>query len=547
MRLVALAGGLFLVATATLAQSSRPKIAIKTFENPAEYSRSTIGDGLTEILTTELQNTGKFNVLERTHVDELTKEMDFGTSGYAKGNSFAQKGNLLGAQYILTGKVTNFSYVENAGTRQKVNLFGPNTLETVYQQRADVRVDFRLIDVSTGETVISEAGLGRTTNTSRVSEMATWTRCITSGTITAEESSSQIGRATTEAVKDIVRKLNELSATVRERGAASARDASLNSLANAQGQLVADEGGGLWVVGGIGIANGLRKGDHLTLMRENVVKDSTGKVVYRKSAPIGAMEVTDVSEADHAEARYLANSESASVKPQAHDIITVDMKYAGALRGGAHDSTTGIGVVSAVPAGELDEILKRADGYVSDRFWSQALDEYGKAAALNSQDARVLQGQATTHYMMEDFIEGDDSANKLLQTGGQFSLNIAHYHAMGLCKGQMVIQKGKLIFRSGSQDGFELSATDLEAVEVRNLPKSFMVNEAVPDWPVLEIVVRDAKGHSKKYEMLPYEYSKQQNPRGKNFASAFPMDDSDLHEVQKFERSVVTLIQQYIR
>jgi curli biogenesis system outer membrane secretion channel CsgG len=82
---------LFVLGAAAIAQESRPTIALKTFTNPANFSRSTIGNGLTEILTTELDNTGKFNVLERGNVDEITKEMDFANSDYAKNSSFAQK------------------------------------------------------------------------------------------------------------------------------------------------------------------------------------------------------------------------------------------------------------------------------------------------------------------------------------------------------------------------------------------------------------------------------------------------------------------------
>jgi hypothetical protein len=47
--------------------------------------------------------------------------------------------------------------------------------------------------------------------------------------------------------------------------------------------------------------------------------------------------------------------------------------------------------------------------------------------------------------------------------------------------------------------------------------------------------------------MLPYMYSKQQSLSGKNFASAFPMDDTDILEVQKFEQSMVSLVQKYVK
>jgi curli biogenesis system outer membrane secretion channel CsgG len=215
------------VCTAAIAQDSRPKVAIKTFANPANFSRSTIGDGLTDMLTTEIENTGKFNVLERAQIDDLTKEIDFGSSGYGNKQTFAQKGNLLGAQYLLMGKVTNFSYTESGQQRYKVNLLGPNTYVIDYTKQADVRVDFRLVDVATGESVISQSGIGHATGKSEVSEMATWHGIITTGAFNGEGSSSLIGRATSDAINDIVRKLSSLSEVVQKRGAAAAINASL--------------------------------------------------------------------------------------------------------------------------------------------------------------------------------------------------------------------------------------------------------------------------------------------------------------------------------
>ncbi len=542
-----------LIATAG-AQETRPRVAIKTFENPANFSQSTIGDGLTDILTTELQNTGKFTVLERANVDELTKEMNFGNTEYAKSPSFAQKGNMLGAQYLLMGKVTNFSYAEHLGKEQKINLLGPNTIETIYLQQADVRVDFRLIDVSTGETVISQPGEAHKTDKSRVSEMDTWYRCTTSGSITAETSSSLIGRATIEAVKDIVRKLNTLSATVRERSAGGTLNASVQNLETARGQIVAEEGGGLWIIGGIGSANGLQKGDRLTLSHESVVKDKAGKVVYRKPISVGMMEVTDVSQPDHAEAKLLPSLNGVPANPQTNDVVSVDTGYARNLRGGtrsvmssAATSAPSVGGTVAGPNPQMEQLLKRADSYTGDKFWAQALDEYQRAAAINASDPRVIQGQAMSHYMMGDFIEGDESADKLLQRGSPFTVPVAHYHSMSLCTGQLTIQRGRLAFVSDKSDGFDVGAAGLAAVEVRKLSKPMMANEKAPDWPVLEIVWRDSGGHEKKYQMLPYTYSKQQSLTGRNFASAFPMDDSDVRMVQKLEQSMATMIQGYVK
>ena len=539
-----------LVLVSLSAAQERPKVAIKTFTNPANFSQSTIGNGLTDILTTELQNTGKFTILERGNVDELTKEMDFANTEYAKGSTFAKKGNILGAQYLLMGKVTNFSYAEHAGTEQKINLFGPNTVVTVYMQQADVRVDFRLIDVSTGETVISQAGEAHKANKSHVSEMETWYRCTTSGSLTAEASSSLIGRATTEAVKDIVRKLNTLSETIRQRGAGAALNASLDNLGSAKGQILAEEGGGLWIVGGIGSGNGLQKGDRLKLMHENLIKDKSGKVIYRKSVDVGSAEVTDVSQADHAEVRFVS---SGGATPQVNDAVSVDIDYAKTLRGGGNQPAAS-GAASSAPVAastgsnaQFEQLIKRANSYMSDKLWAQALDEYNQAGATNPSDPRVLQGQTATHYMMGDFIEGDDTAEKLLATGSALKLPVAHYHSMGICTGQLSIQRGKLAYVSDKGDGFDIAPGNLAGVEVRRMPKPMMANEKAPDWLVLEIRWRDSGGHEKKYQMLPYMYSKQQSLSGKNFASAFPMDDSDLQQMQKLEQSMLALMQKYVR
>lgn len=546
---------LIVLCAAAFAQENRPKVAIKTFRNPSNYSRSTIGDGLTDMLTTELENTGKFDVLERSQVDELTKEIDFGSSGYGDKDTFAKKGNLLGAQYLLMGEVTNFSYTEQRGTpRNKVNLFGPNTIVIEYQRQADVRVDFRLVDVTTGETIISQAGEGHVTDTSEVSELGIW-RTIISGSGTFESSSSQIGKATTDAVKNIVQKLNSLSDIVSERGKEQNAHATRDRLSSAKGQVAAEEGGGLWILGGIGSANGLRVGDHLQLVHENVIKDKAGNVVYRKPVDIGSMEVTDVSQPDHAEARFIPNTTGgAAATPRVDDVVTVDLDYAEKLRGGgpspATGGTSGGGVngSSDASSAQLEGTIKRADGYVRDQFWSQALDEYKQAAAINPNEPRVLQGEALSHYMLGDFIEGDDLTEKLLQGGGSFSFPIAHYHAMGTCTGELVIQRSKLTFSGGKGDGFDVTPQGLAGVEVRKISKGMMANEKIPDLPIIDIRWRDSGGHEKDYQMLPYMYSKQQQLlSGKNFASAFPMGDSDVQEMQKFEESMAALINKYVK
>jgi hypothetical protein len=298
----------------------------------------------------------------------------------------------------------------------------------------------------------------------------------------------------------------------------------------------------------------LQKGDRLALAHENVVKDAKGNVVYRKSANIGWMEVTDVSQPDHAEVRFTPAAPGGA-QPQVNDVVTVDMEHARALRSGEAPAAPGGAGAGAAPGGhpsaasatQLEDILKRAASYMTDRFWSQALDEYTRAAAINAGEPRVLQGQALAHYMLGDFVEGDAAAEKLLASGAPFAFPIAHFHLMATCTGTLTVQHGKLAFSGGKGDGFEVGPEGLGAVEVRKVTKGFMTNEVVPDWPVLNVRWRGPNGKENKYQMLPYMYSKQQSLSGKNFASAFPMDDSDVQQMQKFEQSVLALIQKYVK
>ncbi len=536
------------------AQDKRPMIAVKTFENPANQSQSTIGNALTDILITEIKSTGKFRVLERANVDELMKEMQFGNSDFAKSSTFAQKGQLLGAQYFLMGKVSNITFTERFEDKQVINLFGPNTVKRIYQQQADARVDFSLVDVATGESIISQAGESQMKNTSEISENPIWIGWQRTGRGTMEFTSTLFGKATVAAVKDIVRKLNALSTTINDVASESLLIKESERLTQAQGQVLGDEGGGLWILS-VGSSSGLRKGDHLKLTRDNIVKDQSGKEIYRKSIEIGSMEITDVSQATASEARLIAANGGTAVGPKAGDIVRIDVDYARSLRGGSAPAAGASSPIVAMPTvgssagggdARLETLIKRAESLQRDKFWSQALDVCKQASALSPGDARVLECEASAHYMMKDFVEGDESAEKLLQSGVSFSVPMAHYHSMSICSGNLTIQKGKLTFK-GTKDGFEASASDLQGIQVHLLSKPKMIaNEKAPDWGVLEILIRDGK-HEEKFQLLPFGYGSHPNASGRNWATRYALEDNEAADAQKFEESLATLIKKFVK
>ena len=121
---------------------------------PAEFARA-----LTEALTTSLAATGKFVVLERLALQQVQQEQDLGASGRVNVETAADKGKLMGAQMLITGDITAFSYGRSSIGGKLTNIVkGLNA--GVERVSASVSIDLRLIDAVTGEVVASIKGDG---------------------------------------------------------------------------------------------------------------------------------------------------------------------------------------------------------------------------------------------------------------------------------------------------------------------------------------------------------------------------------------------------
>ena len=121
---------------------------------PAEFARA-----LTEALTTSLAATGKFIVLERAALQQVQQEQDLGASGRVNTETAADKGKIIGAQMIVTGDITAFTYNRSAVGGQLTNIV--KGLDAgVERVSASVSIDLRLVDAVTGEVIASIKGDG---------------------------------------------------------------------------------------------------------------------------------------------------------------------------------------------------------------------------------------------------------------------------------------------------------------------------------------------------------------------------------------------------
>jgi curli biogenesis system outer membrane secretion channel CsgG len=132
------------------------RIAVTAFENKVKtpwWGPSwKIGDGLAEMLTSELSKSGQFIVVERQALGDIVKEQELGQSGLIRGETAARTGQVLGAQIVVRGAVTEFEeQASGGGAGIRFGGFGAEGKV----QNAHVALDIRLIDTSTGQVIAS--------------------------------------------------------------------------------------------------------------------------------------------------------------------------------------------------------------------------------------------------------------------------------------------------------------------------------------------------------------------------------------------------------
>ena len=132
-------------------QGARSAISVGKFDNRSAYMRGLFSDGVDRlgnqaktILIAHLQQTGHFNVLDRTSMAELRQEAAL--SGQAQA--------VKAARYVVTGDVTEFGRKE-VGDQQLFGLLGRGK-----QQIAYAKVALNVVDIHTSEVVFSAIGSG---------------------------------------------------------------------------------------------------------------------------------------------------------------------------------------------------------------------------------------------------------------------------------------------------------------------------------------------------------------------------------------------------
>jgi len=292
------------------AQSGKPVMAVKTFENPPNYYNSTVGTGLTDMFITELVKTGQYNIIERAQVGQLLDEVDFGKSGYVEQQSAVRKGHIKGVQYYFLAKVTNFGASDKSvgGGGFVKGIFGG----TKYKEKeAHVRIDYRIIDATSGETIDADYGEAKYSKKGISFGGGSWGDGAGALDLSSNEfRESMVGQATIMAMNNIIEKMDHSFLGKHSSRAeqladqeATAQQEALEALRKIPGQVLAVVSRDLVIIN-LGSANGLREGDRLVLIKNKDITNSDGQVVYTEEMEAGTLIVFEV-QSDRSKAKIL--------------------------------------------------------------------------------------------------------------------------------------------------------------------------------------------------------------------------------------------------
>jgi len=274
-----------------------------------------LGEGLAEMLITELTKLNKFQVLESTALGNLKDEIKLGDEGYVAKDEKVEKGGFAGADFMFRGKVTRFG-----AKSQGVNLDGfvPGSLGGLglKKSKSDVRIDWRIVDaynrkvISSGQAVGEESGVGFNIGVGINGHGGGI------GFENKEFMNSALGKATVKAISAIMTEVSRVSPPVSGRKMAkdtvvkkeqAAVDAAAAALKKTAGKVLAVPAKGVLIVS-LGSQQGFKNGDKLRLYEAVETKDDKGEVVFTEEKLIGEITLESV-QAERSKAAYSGAAE----------------------------------------------------------------------------------------------------------------------------------------------------------------------------------------------------------------------------------------------
>jgi curli biogenesis system outer membrane secretion channel CsgG len=294
-RLISLSLIVFLFGCMSLFGQAKKRVALLDFEFGTVQKwwsgNWDIGKGIADMIVTDLVKDGTYSVIERKRLDTILAEQNFSNSDRANPTSAAKIGKVLGINGMVVGSITQFGTEDKSlnvgGIAGKFGGWGAGKVGTK-EGKASVAIDARIIDVNTGEIVVTATGKGVSKRSGLLlGGGGGGGGGFGAGGVDMGSSNFQdtiLGEATRAAVTDLVSQL------IGQAGKIEATQISISGL-------VADVSGGEIIVN-VGKAAGVTVGMKLSVesISREIKDPATGNVLRKVTAPVGEVEVTQVDE-----------------------------------------------------------------------------------------------------------------------------------------------------------------------------------------------------------------------------------------------------------
>jgi len=234
-----------------------------------------VGSGMSAMLSTALQESDRFIVVERSALSHILNEQQMAANRVSTGTIAPQPGAIIPAQYLVVGSVTEFGTNDNGSG---VSVGGVGLLSgalSLSSTKGSVAIDLRVVDMRTSGQVAAFTVKKEISSTS-IGFSGGYKNISLGGN---QFWSTPIGEATRAAINEAV-----------------GRIAAAVASGDWQGAVVEADGDVLYVNAGANI--GLKNDDRLTVERvsKTFTDPATGQVLAERKAVLGTVELTDVEE-----------------------------------------------------------------------------------------------------------------------------------------------------------------------------------------------------------------------------------------------------------
>ncbi len=234
-----------------------------------------VGLKLNTMLTTALQSTGRFVIVERQDFGDIKSEQALTDQGQTTAQTGAKKGSILGAEIMVRCAITEFvadSVKEHSGAG--VNIGGLSLGGGGGRKKAKVTLDIKMYEVATSKILYTDSASGDSTSQGSGFSIGGATGNFGGAATFGKSTNDPIEKATRDAITNVVNKIIKKMDAIPWEGKVALADK--------------DDDGKMMYVINRGEIDGVHVGDELIITRpgKEIIDPDTGEKLGRSEDKI---------------------------------------------------------------------------------------------------------------------------------------------------------------------------------------------------------------------------------------------------------------------